>query len=279
MGSAAAYESRRTMPHEGLELDSAAIGLYADLRLGPFLRQLLARSSNLVGAAASSLSLIDARQNTYIKMAEHGASCQLGQSFPLDEGVTGQVFARRQPVMLGSYHDVPHGHLPGSHPARHGAVAAIPIWWRGEVIGANVLFSGDERRFTVDEVDELELLTQLAAAGIVRAGVADPSLAHLIPAQTVTTRTPDSLRVAAPPVVVERPRNAPGPFTPREQDVLRLLASGVSDKEVAQALVISTKTVEKHVGAVLRKTGTASRTAAVMRALDRGWVPGTPSPA
>jgi DNA-binding NarL/FixJ family response regulator len=53
---------------------------------------------------------------------------------------------------------------------------------------------------------------------------------------------------------------------------LQLLAAGVSDKELAQALVISTKTVEKHVGALLRKTGSTSRTAAVMRALDRGWL-------
>jgi DNA-binding NarL/FixJ family response regulator len=32
--------------------------------------------------------------------------------------------------------------------------------------------------------------------------------------------------------------------------------------------------VEKHVGAVLRKTGTSSRTAAVMNALERGWLDG-----
>ena len=68
------------------------------------------------------------------------------------------------------------------------------------------------------------------------------------------------------------------PFTPRERDVLRLLAMGISDKELAQALVISSKTVEKHVGALLRKTGATSRTAAVMRALDRGWLPPTAAP-
>lgn len=41
---------------------------------------------------------------------------------------------------------------------------------------------------------------------------------------------------------------------------------------MAEELLISPKTVEKHVGAVLRKTGTASRTAAVMCALERGWL-------
>ena len=57
--------------------------------------------------------------------------------------------------------------------------------------------------------------------------------------------------------------------------MLRLLAVGVSDKELAQALVISTKTVEKHVGALLRKTGATSRTAAVVRAMEHGWLPRT----
>ena len=65
------------------------------------------------------------------------------------------------------------------------------------------------------------------------------------------------------------------PLTPRETEVLRLLADGLSDREIAGRLVISRKTVEKHVGAVLRKTGTAGRTAAVVRAMERGWLPAT----
>jgi len=279
--------------NEVLNLDLAATELYADPRLGPLLRQLLAMSSGLVGAAASSVSLVDPTQHTYIKMAEHGASCQLGQCFPLDEGVTGQVYARRRPVLHDSYRDVPHGHLPSTHPARDGAVAAIPIWWRGDVIGANVLFSGGPHRFNSTEVDELEMLTQLAAPGIVRAAAGDPSLTNLIPQRPVSQRAPTDLRQLVPSVdpaptnttalpharhTVSAASTAsldPTPFTPREQDVLRLLAIGVTDKELAQALVISTKTVEKHVGALLRKTGSTSRTAAVMRALDRGWLPPT----
>jgi hypothetical protein len=51
-----------------------------------------------------------------------------------------------------------------------------------------------------------------------------------------------------------------------------LLARGLSDRSIAHELLISPKTVEKHVGAVLRKTGTSSRTAAVMCALERNWL-------
>ncbi len=67
-------------------------------------------------------------------------------------------------------------------------------------------------------------------------------------------------------------RTGTSPLTPREREVLRLLADGLSDREVAGRLMISPKTVEKHVGAALRKTGTPSRTAAVVLAIDRGWV-------
>jgi len=68
-----------------------------------------------------------------------------------------------------------------------------------------------------------------------------------------------------------RPREA-SPFTLREQQVACLLVRGLSDRAIAEGLVISPKTVEKHVGAVLRKTGTAGRTAAVVRILAAGWL-------
>lgn len=64
----------------------------------------------------------------------------------------------------------------------------------------------------------------------------------------------------------------PSPLTAREREVLGLLAAGLSDREVATQLVISPKTVEKHVGAALRKTGTHTRTAAVVRSADLGWL-------
>jgi DNA-binding CsgD family transcriptional regulator len=79
-------------------------------------------------------------------------------------------------------------------------------------------------------------------------------------------------RVERAAVRVEPPAGPPSPLTRREHEVLHHLADGLSDREIAARLVISPKTVEKHVGAVLRKTGTAGRTAAVVRALDRGWL-------
>jgi DNA-binding CsgD family transcriptional regulator len=261
----------------GLELEAAASEFYSDLRLVPLLRRLLAHSGGLIDAAAGSVSLVNDPQHRYIKVAEVGASCQLGQSFSLDEGITGQVVARRRPVILDNYSDLRSGHLKPGHPAEKGSAIAIPIWWHGEVIGVNVLFAGAPRRFTGPEVDDLEILTQLAAAGIVRAGAGDPSLSQLIPSRPRARHEPPYLpvEVGRSLSAISGPEPEPAPFTPRERDVLHLLADGAGDKEIAQALVISTKTVEKHVGALLRKTGATSRTAAVMRALARGWLPCT----
>ena len=58
-------------------------------------------------------------------------------------------------------------------------------------------------------------------------------------------------------------------LTEREQQVLRLLEKGTSDREIAASLGISVKTAEKHVGSILRKTGAHNRTHAVALSRDR----------
>jgi DNA-binding NarL/FixJ family response regulator len=67
--------------------------------------------------------------------------------------------------------------------------------------------------------------------------------------------------------VVRGRATPPGePLTEREQEVRELVERGLPDKQIATRLGISVKTVEKHVGAVLRKTGSANRTALAHRA-------------
>jgi DNA-binding NarL/FixJ family response regulator len=55
----------------------------------------------------------------------------------------------------------------------------------------------------------------------------------------------------------------------REREVLGLLERGLPDRRIADALSISVKTVEKHVGAILRKTGAQNRTEAALRGRER----------
>ena len=62
-------------------------------------------------------------------------------------------------------------------------------------------------------------------------------------------------------------------LTPRELAVLRLMAHGLGNKEIAEELAISRHTVKYHVASVLAKLGVHSRTEAVTLGLRRGLVP------
>ena len=55
--------------------------------------------------------------------------------------------------------------------------------------------------------------------------------------------------------------------TPRERDVLALLAEGLTNREIAERLVVSEHTVHRHVANILRKLGLPSRTAAAAHAV------------
>jgi NarL family two-component system response regulator LiaR len=64
---------------------------------------------------------------------------------------------------------------------------------------------------------------------------------------------------------------APDPLTDREVDVLKLLARGRSNQEIADTLVISVATVYSHVSNILSKLHLASRTQAALYALREGY--------
>jgi len=62
------------------------------------------------------------------------------------------------------------------------------------------------------------------------------------------------------------------PLTPREIEVLELLAEGAGNKQIADRLKLSEHTVKFHVSSILGKLGAASRTEAVTEAIRRGLV-------
>ncbi|MGE5138734.1 MAG: LuxR C-terminal-related transcriptional regulator, partial [Rudaea sp.] len=62
------------------------------------------------------------------------------------------------------------------------------------------------------------------------------------------------------------------PLSPRELEVLRLLARGMSNKQIASALYITEHTVKFHIRSILGKLGAANRTEAVTLAIQKGLV-------
>jgi DNA-binding NarL/FixJ family response regulator len=67
-----------------------------------------------------------------------------------------------------------------------------------------------------------------------------------------------------------RPLGSHETLTPRELEVVELLASGLSNKEIAERLGVSFHTVKFHVNAILGKLGAASRAEAVALAAKAG---------
>jgi DNA-binding NarL/FixJ family response regulator len=71
-------------------------------------------------------------------------------------------------------------------------------------------------------------------------------------------------------------REAPAahPLSPRELEVLTLVAAGLTNKEIAFRLGLSDRTVQYHMNPVFNKTGTSSRTEVTSYALRQGWLKG-----
>ena len=67
----------------------------------------------------------------------------------------------------------------------------------------------------------------------------------------------------------------PRPLTPREQEVLTLLVAGHRNKEIADRLCVSAKTVMHHTSAIYRKLGVRGRAEAILAAVRRGLAPPT----
>jgi DNA-binding NarL/FixJ family response regulator len=62
------------------------------------------------------------------------------------------------------------------------------------------------------------------------------------------------------------------PLTAREREILKLMASGISNRAIAEALTLSEGTVKNHVSSVFSKLGVTDRTKAVLRAIAKGLV-------
>ncbi len=68
------------------------------------------------------------------------------------------------------------------------------------------------------------------------------------------------------------PEPSVDPLTARELEVLRLVASGASNPEIARSLYLSERTVKGHISSIFLKLDVRDRAAAIIRAYDAGIV-------
>ncbi|KRC50638.1 hypothetical protein ASE16_06415 [Leifsonia sp. Root227] len=151
-------------------LSALAGDLAGHFAVEPLLERILRHTLHLLDCDSGSICTVDETAGTYRKDADLGVGCQSGQTFPLDEGVTGEVVRARRTVVFDEYADVRGGHITGSDRDRLHATIGVPIRWNDAIIGALVLFSRDRaRRFGSADAALLESFAAHAAIAITNA--------------------------------------------------------------------------------------------------------------
>jgi DNA-binding NarL/FixJ family response regulator len=129
--------------------------------------------------------------------------------------------------------------------------------------------------------DDDEVLLEAVKAGARGYLLKDVSLEHLTEAINSVARGESVIRPAVTARVLrglERTRrafdslNPPDALTKRELEILRLMAGGYSNREIAEALSVAEGTVKNHASSILSKLGVRDRTRAVLKALELGYI-------
>jgi len=129
---------------------------------------------------------------------------------------------------------------------------------------------------THDEPEFIERVLRVGAHGYLTATAARPEIEEAI-AQVYDGQTWTPLRAGKPALSMPAVNQSAGPegYTERELQVLDLLHTGQSNREIASALRIEERTVKSHVARLLKKMGVKNRTALIMQAIGQNLVGNT----
>lgn len=170
------------------------------------------------------------------------------------------------------------------------SLAGSPLTCEGEHFGVVVLLDNKRRSWTKDDLDCLELLSGQASIALSHSAFCQEmkdQLFHLSLMSNLTEQLTSALET-----VSRLPRGGPGSgpvpnreerlqsaepsdtaaLSHREMEVLKLIASGYANKEIAQRLFLTESTVELHASRIRKKLKLKSRTALVKYACDNGFV-------
>ena len=169
---------------------------------------------------------------------------------------------------------------------------------RPDVLLLDMRMPRGDGRFVVEELGRRGILPPTlilttfdddeAALDVVRAGargflLKDVTLDRLVAAvrtlasggtmihPALTARAEKELAAKAPGPALES-SSREDDLTQREKEVLRLLAGGYSNREIAKALFVAEGTIKNHVSNILTKMGVRDRTRAVLKAAERGFL-------
>jgi DNA-binding NarL/FixJ family response regulator len=173
-------------------------------------------------------------------------------------------------VALGREHDVDLAILDVSMPRMTGLQAARELSRRAPRLRILMLSMHDNEQYFFEAL-------KAGASGYVLKSAADQDL---VDACRAAMRGEPFLYAGVTSTLVrdylERVRRGdrlpPGPLTPREQEVVKLIAEGRSSKDIAGMLTISLKTVERHRANVLAKLGMHDRTQLTRYAIRAGLI-------
>ena len=141
---------------------------------------------------------------------------------------------------------------------------------RGDAAEACVIL-----RHALDRWQELDVPYEVATTRLLLgqacrvAGDEDGAIGSFAAAEAIFEHLGASLDVRATRDL-HRPAALPAGLTQREAEVLRLVASGRSNKDIAATLILSERTVARHLSNIFTKTGVASRSAATAFAFEHG---------
>jgi DNA-binding NarL/FixJ family response regulator len=139
--------------------------------------------------------------------------------------------------------------------AEHPEVAIVILTTYADDTSVLAALRGGARSYLTKDADRADIARALhgAARGL---SVMDPTVQATLLAAAGTGSTP--LR--------SEPRDLPDGLTPREAEILALIARGMTNPEIAQALVLSNHTVKSHINRIFAKTGSRDRVAATQYA-------------
>jgi HD-GYP domain-containing protein (c-di-GMP phosphodiesterase class II) len=262
-----------TISRAGAEVVARAFGEFVDLKLG----FLTGHSSRVAGLAASAAEALGCSRVDVSAVRAAGCFHDLGR-VAVPNGVWDKPGALSggewERVRLHPYYTervlerspalAPLALLAGSHHERldgsgyHRGATASQL-----SVGARVLATADAYDAMTHDRPHRRAM---------RPADARTELGEMVGAGTLEKRTVDAVLEAAGAAPLRMRQGHPAGLTDREVEVLRLLAQGRTNKQIAEALVITEKTAGHHVEHIYAKTGVATRVGAALFAMRHDLV-------